>query len=184
MGSAVKPMKSFLENLTESEGRTNFMYLDTTGNVTCGVGHLIYSAKEAGQIFDTGATAELEWNTVKSAPRGMVADRYAPLTTSRLSDEQIDALVDSDAESSKSHLTAILPLYRVLPEPAQLGLLDMAFNCGPTRLVNGFPKMIAALKAGNWKLAAAESHRPQVSASRNEWTANWILACADLPVKV
>lgn len=35
-------------------------------------------------------------------------------------------------------------------------LLDMAFNLGVAGLVHGYPKMIAAMTAGDWTTAAAE----------------------------
>lgn len=56
-----------------------------------------------------------------------------------------------------------------LPKNVQLALFDMIFNLGATKIVSSFPNFNKALKAGDWKKAANESNRPDVSAARNQY---------------
>jgi len=49
----------------------------------------------------------------------------------------------------------LLELFEDRPTPAQLALLDMAYNMGVSRLLT-FKRMFAALDAGDWETAADE----------------------------
>ena len=51
--------------------------------------------------------------------------------------------------------TNLGPWWREMSEPRQRGLINMSFNLG-TRLMN-FRKMLAAMEAGDWELAADEA---------------------------
>lgn len=51
----------------------------------------------------------------------------------------------------------------------QLALFDMIFNLGATTLVNVFQKFNRAVKIGDWRQAAIESHRVDVNAARNQY---------------
>ena len=53
-------------------------------------------------------------------------------------------------------LNDALPWWETLPDNAKLGLANMAFNLGLTRLLK-FKKMLAALKAHDFGLAALEA---------------------------
>ena len=53
----------------------------------------------------------------------------------------------------------VYPWYVAIGDLTRQGaLIDMAFNLGVSGLVNGFPKMIAAIKADDWAGAAAQAH--------------------------
>jgi len=56
----------------------------------------------------------------------------------------------------------------------QFALLDMAFNLGTNGLVTIFPSFKKAIEAKNWKKAASESNRPQVSSTRNATVKKWL----------
>ncbi len=65
-------------------------------------------------------------------------------------------LLGNDLTRVESELDRNVPWWRALPEPAQRGLVNMAFNLGWPRL-SGFRKMLAALEEGNFTRAAAEA---------------------------
>ena len=56
-----------------------------------------------------------------------------------------------------------------LPKNVQLVLFDMTFNLGASKLVSSFPDFNTSLKAGDWKKAATECNRPDVSPARNQY---------------
>ena len=62
--------------------------------------------------------------------------------------------------------------FEALPNPWKMALLDMAFNLGLKGLLDGYPRMLAAVQAGNGQMAAVESHRNGIGDARNAWTRN------------
>jgi hypothetical protein len=46
----------------------------------------------------------------------------------------------------------------------------MAFNLGVNGLISHFPRLIAAVKARDWKTCAAQCHRNGISDERNQKT--------------
>jgi lysozyme len=67
--------------------------------------------------------------------------------------EEADAMLDHDIRSVSKDLDKNIPWWRQMPEPAQRGLINMAFNLGWPRL-KLFANMLAALKSGNYFEAA------------------------------
>lgn len=55
----------------------------------------------------------------------------------------------------------------------------MVFNLGAHKIVHLFPSLGRAIKAGDWKQAAKESHRRQVSAARNRYVEQLFLSAAN-----
>ncbi len=67
--------------------------------------------------------------------------------------EEADAMLDHDIGVVSKDLDKNIPWWRQMPEPAQRGLINMAFNLGWPRL-KLFANMLAALKSGNYFEAA------------------------------
>lgn len=72
-----------------------------------------------------------------------------------ISTTEAKALCDSDLDTVESDLDGRFPWWRTLSEERQEVLANMCFNMGIGKLF-GFQNMIAALKAGNYEIAAAE----------------------------
>ena len=70
------------------------------------------------------------------------------LSASMILADQIDSVTEE--------LTDALPWWETLPDNAKLGLANMAFNLGLTRLLK-FKKMLAALKAHDFGTATLEA---------------------------
>ena len=162
----------FLATLTQFEGSTNYMYLDTTGNVTVGVGHLIDSPAHAAALPLRGPDTFHDWCRVKRALRGQLAAYYKRCSSSRLSPRGIAIILESDLDAVSLQLTARLPCFPALPLPVQHALCDMAFNLGTAKLIEDYPKMIACVEAGDWNGAAAQCHRNGIAQERNDWCAS------------
>jgi lysozyme len=72
-----------------------------------------------------------------------------------ISQEEADFLFDNDFANCERELSQC-SWYRDQPEGVQAALINMCFNLGFPRL-KGFKRMIAALKAKNYTLAAQEA---------------------------
>ena len=77
-------------------------------------------------------------------------------------------------QKCKSPVKLKFPSFDQYPQTVQFGLLDMAFNLGTNGLVTKSPSFKKAIEAKDWKKAATESNRPQVSAMRNATVKKWL----------
>ncbi len=64
-------------------------------------------------------------------------------------------LLGGDIDRISAELDKALPWWRSLSEPRQRALANLTFNLGIARLL-GFPKMLAALKSGDYAEAARQ----------------------------
>lgn len=172
------------------EGRVPYMYLDTAGNVTVGIGHMLATATAAGRLPfcrqqpDTPAGAgEISdgWQKVKACPFGqsIPASRFNParppagwpaLPPLFLEDAAIDTLFEADMQDHARQLEKSLPDFPSLPEPAQEVLLDMHFNLGDSGFSRArWPKLFAAVDARNWLAASLQCNRKGIQPARNDW---------------
>lgn len=165
-------MESWLEVLPTFEGEVLYMYLDDGGIVTTGCGHALQTAADAVTVFGSPDAAR-QWQLVKDAVPDQPASAYASLTTLRLSDGQLEQLLEADKLDVDQRLHRDAPDYVNWPAPAQDACRDITFNVGS---VSGFPRMLAAIRAKNWKEAAAESERRGIQAARNQWAADCFLS--------
>jgi GH24 family phage-related lysozyme (muramidase) len=176
MRAAVRP--AFTAHVERYEGRTTWMYLDTKGLVTVGVGNLVDPvslALELPWLRGEGGPAscaevEAEWERVKAMREGMVAGRYRTGAGLHLAEEAVDELVARKLEEFWGHLVRYFPGAPDWPADAQLGLLLHAWAVGPHayRRAKGWPKLSAALDSRDWAMAAEECVIPGARASRNE----------------
>lgn len=165
-------MDALLAKIIEHEGSIPHLYCDHLGNVTCGVGFLVRRSADL---------LRFSWSSQRDAYEDYLRVRaaYAPGEnhTARWYRKHCQAtLLDVETPlrdlvwSFKLQLqTRGLPL-DTFPLPVQHAVLDMAYNLGVGGLLGKFPKFVAHLKAGDYKAAARECKRPQVSATRNAWT--------------
>ena len=167
-------LSDFRHHLESFEGRCDFLYLDGNHHCTIGVGHLLPTFAEARALMPD--LTQAEWDAVLTAKPAMGPHYYAALTTCRMPQDAIDALLDTDIAEKSSELTAALPACTAWPPAVRQCLLDFAFNIGAHGLVQKFPHMLAACAAGDWKTAAAESKRNGIQADRNEYTERLLLS--------
>ena len=173
-----------LAQLKSFEGCVPWMYRDSVGKVTVGVGLMLPSAAAACAIpFQTAegaaATAEqvaAEFARVDAMAMGKLPSFYRAAGSLKLPelviDEKLSAVLAGFEATLRAHLTG----YDKLPDGVKMALLDMAYNLGPEGLLKGYPKMIRAVETGAWAEAAAESGRGGINAARNAWTRQQMLA--------
>ena len=155
--------------LERFEDRIHYMYRCTGGEVTVGIGHAIHSAAEASRLTWAGGadSVEADFAAVAAEPKGFKASHYESLTSARMSDDAIDKLLADDMAGFTRQLEDTFPSWSTFPAPAQAALFDLAYNLGIGGL-NKFPKMLAAVDAGDWVTAASESHRRDIAEERNQ----------------
>ena len=158
------------------EGRIPWLYLDGPGHVTVGVGHLLPDFATAQSVVP-GLT-QAEWDAVISAPPNQPASAYKRLTTARMSEDSMDGVLDTDIYLAGQQLATALPDAQGWPVPVRQALFDFGFNIGSAGLVKKFPKMLAAMRAADWKTAALESARTDVESARNDYAYSLIMSAS------
>ena len=183
-------LEQSLTKLKEFEGCVPWMYRDTVGKVTVGVGLMLPDAKAAESLpFFLGtrpATPQeiaAEYNRVDSLPQGRAYAFYKSPTSLELPQQTIDAKLTAVLQSFEADLRTHLPHYDTLPDPVKLALLDMIYNLGPAGLFKDFPHLIAAVQSGSWAQAAARCLRRGPSAARNAWTREQFLSAVVTTIK-
>ena len=168
-------------NCEGAEGRIPHFYLDTKGNVTIGIGHLVLSSDHAANLeLEPESEIVSDYIAVKNSVPGLIASVYAPLCKTRMTDANIDALLDSDLAGCSGQLSHKFPGMDSFPDPSQAGLLDMGFNLGIGKLGSKFPTFCKAVDARDWATCAKECHRLDIPESRNVWTVNMFNEAAKL----
>ena len=171
--------------LRNFEGVVPWMYLDTVGKVTVGVGLMLANEIAAhslpffkGERPATDQEISEEFVRVGAMKRGQPAKLYRKPTSLMLKDEAIDDLLKQHLVGSEGYLRSHLPGYDTLPDPAKLALLDMVYNLGPGRFFSEYPHLLADIANSNWRSAALASARKGPSNERNAWTRQQFLDAA------
>ena len=165
--------------IRRGEGSIPYMYLDTNGYVTVGVGHMMRTVAAAQALpFErradhAPATADeitAEYTKIAALPFGQShdAESFEPYTTLELTSEEIDSLLDRRIAEFETGLRQDFVGFDNYPDRVRLGLMDMAFNLGNNGLVTKFPGFTAAARAQDWSKCAAECHRKGIRESRNK----------------
>ena len=175
----------FKKEIKVSEGSISHMYLDTVGKVTVGVGNMLPNVAAAQKLVfvvrktkkkATAAEIKTDFDTVNKQSKGLIASSYKKHTLLDLPATAIDKLLDTRIAGFKKELKVKFPKFDKYPLTVQFALTDMAFNLGTNGVVTKFPTFTKHIKAEDWKKAAAESNRPQVSTTRNAMVKKWLLA--------
>lgn len=170
-------LEQSIKQLKEFEGSIPWMYLDTVGKVTVGVGLMLVNELAAHALpFMVGDRpadkdeVEREFERVRSMKKGLLAKLYLSREGLRLPQAAIDRQLEGTLTGFEGYLRSHIRGYDQIPEAAKLALLDMIYNLGPGRLFSQYTRLIAAVESGDWKTAAAASNRRGPSAERNAWT--------------
>lgn len=162
------------------EGNVPFMYRDTAGWVTVGVGQMlpdVNAAKKYPFLTPLGGLATKEeidkdYHRVHAITAGLTAEKYRAQSSLLLRKDYIQSLLVKKLKECDLHLRRHYARYDSYPEPVKLALLDMIYNMGASRLFRQFSAFEKAVNAQDWKSAAEQCHRRHIGASdnRNAWT--------------
>lgn len=187
-GISNKKLLTFFE---DSERNVGYMYLDTKGNVTIGVGMLLPNESAALKLpfFKQGRSAKPEeirgaYHKIKRAQFGteIGAERFNPRENSQY--DQIFIPREEGEKNLKYRLPEDLKSLRrkfkefdSFPLGARQALLDMEFNIGLVKFNRQkWPSLFAAIDRRDWKRAAQESNRKDVQFDRNKKTYNLFIS--------
>ena len=185
-----------LAQLKTFEGCVPWMYRDSVGKVTVGVGLMLpdaaaacalpFEAAGVGTVAACAATAEqiaAEFARVDTLAMGKLPSFYRAAGSLVLPEPVIDQKLSAVLAGFEATLRAHLAGYDKLPGGVKMALLDMAYNLGPAGLLEGYPKMIHAVETGAWAEAAAQCARGGINAARNAWTRQQMLSAVVATIK-
>lgn len=162
------------------EGVIPHLYLDTRGNVTCGVGFLVRRITDLDKYpwHPSVATARGDWHELQkpSVLAAQSAAYYRRICCARLTEPDMRRIFDEKAERFRAEIAAHWRLH-TLPLRIQIALVDMSFQLGAKGL-RDYRKLHAAVFSGRWEDAARESYRPDAQRARNARTAEAFLSAA------
>jgi GH24 family phage-related lysozyme (muramidase) len=183
-------LEQSLAKLKEFEGCVPWMYRDTVGKITVGVGLMLPNTEAAEALpFIVGtraATAQeiaAEFARVDAMAIGRPSSFYKIPSSIELPQQIIDAKLSAILQHFESDLRAQLPHYDALPDTVKMALLDMIYNLGPAGLFKGFPHLMAAVEASSWTQAAASCMRRGPGPERNAWTREQFLSAVVTTIK-
>lgn len=185
-GFTNREQQAIENSLREQEGVENFLYKDSKGNVTIGVGFKVSSEDEAvalplldfNQNPATDEQKRQEWRNISSLTGRHTAGWYEGYTALYLPDEHIDARLKSTVDESFRQLHALFNEVGSYPSAARVALQDMIYNVGYGTLRDVFVNFTAAVRHRDWATAAHESHRLDISDERNDATRDLFLSAA------
>jgi GH24 family phage-related lysozyme (muramidase) len=171
--------EALYSDLLRWEGKVAYMYLDSRGFVTVGVGNLVSSVDQAKKLPfvnpETGKTAtpkeiETAFTAVSKMAKNRLAAHYKQNPSIELKDETIKQMaIKRLKEEFVPGLRKIFNGFDGYPDSAKQALVDMAYNLGIAGLKK-FKKLVAAAEKMDWQEAANESHRTSCRDARNNWT--------------
>lgn len=180
--------------LAKGEGLVNFMYLDRNSWVTIGYGTMLPDAESATAVDLRHPSKQpakpeekrAEWQRLrKISPGGTVrnysAQSYRKEARLFIMDSEADRLRLLKLDGFIAELRIAYPGFDSFPEDAQVAMMDMVYNLGGRGLTKKFPRFTRAVnhpKGPDWKTAALESNRPELSPQRNKEVRDLFLAAA------
>lgn len=166
------------------ENTIPWLYLDNAAdpNATTAQGYLVANLQASLALpwkNQDGTAASVEaitadWNRVKAMAGGYTAEHYKAPTSLLLDEAEIQSITRNFVEALHKPILSLFPAFDSFPEPAQVGISDLAYNPGIGKLRSGYPQFCIAVKAQDWTTAAAQSARNSWMPAfklRNEWTA-------------
>ncbi|NQZ07479.1 MAG: hypothetical protein HRT35_09995 [Algicola sp.] len=167
------------------EGEVPYMYLDSKGLVTVGVGFYMPNSDDATQFAfnkpdGNGATASeiaADYAVVQQMEANRIASYYKREAGLTMTEDAINTKLAEEINSFGGELAGIYSDFDGFPDNVKQALFDMIFNLGATNLRKGWPSFNKALANADWAEAAKQSHRrAPVSEARNDYVSNLFLS--------
>lgn len=171
-------LQTSYDALKRWEGVIPYLYLDSIGLVTIGVGFMLPNVFAASTLPFVNPAGEpstqteiaSDFNRVKSLPSNKLPTYYHSFSSPLLPQAEINRLLAANVASFEISLRRMYPDYDAYPDSVKVGLIDMCYNLGAAKLQAQYPKFNRAVQTHNWILAADQCHRNGPSAERNEFT--------------
>lgn len=160
------------------EGIYPFLYLDSKGIMTCGVGFRVYGREDLKRFpWDRLIAAQADYVEVERLGPGHTLTEYHLVTAARLSYEGMQQMFENEVLGVRSELQRAGWKLQNHPVPVQIAIIDLAYNLG-MHGIEKFKRFRAAIDARDYGQAAIESHRKDVQEARNVATAELLRSAA------
>ena len=136
--------------LVRWEGYTDYWYLDSGGVPTIGIG--LASLQAPAQDLYGDGTLDA-WTAVLKEKPGYLAENYAHATPWRANEALLERVFQTNLLYFYGAAIARFEGFVGCPQPAQIGSLDLYWNCGSLRK---WPKFSAAFERRDWATCAVE----------------------------
>lgn len=179
--------------IADGEAFKNWMYLDSVSYVTIGYGFMMPDAESAVGVDLRHADKKVakvdekrdEWQRLRKISAAgkelnYRAEHYRKDATLFITQDEGERLMLVKLDGFIRDLRKIYPKFDTFPEDAQVALMDMIYNLG-WKVKSVFVNFTASIndpKGADWKKAAAQSRRPQLSDARNAEVKRLLLAAA------
>jgi GH24 family phage-related lysozyme (muramidase) len=170
------------------EASIPWMYLDSRGYVTVGVGDMLPNVTSAQALAFVDSSSQpaspaailADFQRVAAMTSNLTANAYRTATALQLPTDAVTALLMARIRDFDQNLSAKFSGYSTFPDPAKLGLLDMIFNLGAYKLFSTYPTFMRYVENTDWAGAALQCHRNGPSPARNAWTVQQFNLAASL----
>lgn len=190
MGMTAEEEQEIVWNLVRWEGRIQWLYRDSLGYPTVGIGNLVKTVADseelpwrvadgAGSGLATNEAVRDDYARVQSLPPSLKPVRYRVANGLYLSDEEIDSrCVRRLREEFIPALIRIFPAFESFPFPAREALVDMIYGLGegreptadkPAKGLRMFRVMRQCCEERDWEGAARSCNVRTRRDERNEW---------------
>jgi GH24 family phage-related lysozyme (muramidase) len=185
--SGMSYLSTSLTQLRIFEGVVPWLYLDSRGNVTVGVGLMLPNLAAAQALPfceiapDEPATPEEiedDFLRVSQMQPDHLPGYYRAASSVFLVDDEINQLLMARIQQSDDELRSQFASYDAFPDVVKPALIDMDYNLGESKLHREYPLLFAAVEAQDWASAALQCSRGGISPSRNAWTKQQFLLAA------
>lgn len=192
----------FRAQLSYSEGNREKFYIDSTYNLSIGIGNNVQDRDSfmALELYDENGHllsdeekislhAELTALTraMKEASNGQSYNKIDNTVysvngrdlTVKTSQEDIQRHFNQSIQDSMNEVSIIFPDFSNYPIPAQQVLVEMNFNMGAGQFSEkNWPRLFESIRNEDWATAATECHRFQLQEERNNWARDKFLEAA------
>jgi GH24 family phage-related lysozyme (muramidase) len=181
-------MPTYLEQSTAQttvfETAVPWMYRDTRGLVTAGIGQMLPDAASAQALAFLHPDCSpappdairADFDRVRALAPAQPCHAYRSPTSLTLAAATMTTLLAAVTTANDAVLHRRLPSYDAFPTPAKLALLDMLYNLGEPKLFADYPLLLAAVRNQHWLIASEQCHRTGPNPERNHWTRDQFLA--------
>lgn len=181
-------LKQVTKNLMDEEGSEEYIYLDTKGIKTTGVGKNIDNKDRFmeinWQVGDRPATykeKETAFNIFENLQKTgffgqrLGAEKFRKFSNLQISKKEIENLMVSHLHNDLLTLEKEFPDFKTFPFQLQEVLMDIKYNTGNINQ-NKWPKLYKAIANKDINKIAENVSRKDVGFKRNEWAKNKILS--------
>jgi GH24 family phage-related lysozyme (muramidase) len=176
----MKDLAGTLAMLKSYEGCFPYMYLDSRGYVTVGVGFWLETPDHAASYTfyinstpsgsaqkATSDQVRAEWSHVKCQAANHLETYYQQFTTVQMQEPDMDAMLTEKVSAFEAVARKTFANWDDFPASAQLALLDMIYNLGS---LIAFPKLVAYATKKDWVNCAQQCYRNGPGNQRNNET--------------